>query len=303
MRSLTYEGITWLDDASPTEEELLVLQKRYGFHDLDIEDCLSEHQRPKVEAYDHYLFLECHIPYLHVQTGRIQKEEVDIFLGTDFFVTIHSGRVAALDTLWHTMEKSPEARREYLSRGTGFFLAHLMGMLFDLGFPLIDEITKGLRHIEKELFEIEEVVDLLHQILLLRRNIIMMRSILLPHRTLITILEHKNKKFIPDQMEIYFDDILDAIERQWSILDMAKEMSEALQDTHRASLTHKNNAVIRILTIFSVILLPLTVLTGFYGMNIALPFQESPIAFLLLSGVMLLLIGGFLGYFSWRRWL
>ena len=84
---------------------------------------------------------------------------------------------------------------------------------------------------------------------------------------------------------------------------MAKEMSEALQDTHRASLTHKNNAVIRILTIFSVTMLPLTVLTGFYGMNITLPLQENPTAFLLLSGAMLLLIAGFLGYFSWKRWL
>src|SRR3989344_2941239 len=202
MRSLTYEGITWLDDASPTEEALLVLQKRYGFHELDIEDCLSEHERPKIEEYDPYLFLECHIPYLHTQTGRIQKEEVDIFLGSDFFITIHSGRIGALDTLWHTMQHSEEKSREHLEKGTGFFLADLMGMLFGQGFPLIDEIMKGLRHIEKELFDTEETSDLLRHILTLRRNIIMMRSILLPHRTLIAILEHKNKKFIPDELAI-----------------------------------------------------------------------------------------------------
>ena len=150
MRSLTHQGITWLDDASPTEEELLVLQKRYGFHDLDIEDCLSEHERPKIEEYDHYLFLECHIPYLHTHTGRIQKEEVDIFLGHDFFITIHSGRIPALDALWHAMQHSEEERRERLRQGTGFFLAELMGMLFDQGFPLIDEIMKGLRHIDRK---------------------------------------------------------------------------------------------------------------------------------------------------------
>lgn len=292
-----------MDDASPTEEELLVLQKRYGFHDLDIEDCLSEHQRPKIEEYEHYLFLECHIPYLQVHTGRIQKEEVDIFLGNGFFITIHSGRLSALDTLWQTMQHSEEERREHLKQGTGFFLAELMGNLFAQGFPLIDEIMKGLRHLEKELFETEEVVDLLRHILTLRRNIIMMRSILLPHRTLIAILEHKNKRFIPDELEIYFDDILDAIERQWAMLDTAKEMSEALQDTNESSLTHKTNAVIRTLTIFSVTMLPLTVLTGFYGMNIPLPFQEHPTVFLLLLGLMFFLVVGFLGYFSWKRWL
>ena len=146
-------------------------------------------------------------------------------------------------------------------------------------------------------------MDLLRDILKLRRNIITMRSVLSPQRTLIALLEHKNKKFIPDELELYFDDILDAIERQWSLLEMAKEMSEALEATHEAWLSHKTNVVIRILTIFSVTLLPLTVVAGFYGMNIPLPFQQHPSAFLLMSALMLLIVAGSLWYFWWKRWL
>ena len=89
MRSLSYKGVTWYDDPKPSEEELHVLQKKYGFHELDIEDCLSEHERPKIEEYDTYLFLVFHIPYKGKNGGSLVKEEVNIFLGQDFFVTLH----------------------------------------------------------------------------------------------------------------------------------------------------------------------------------------------------------------------
>ena len=87
MRVLTHKGVTWHDDPAPSEQVLLELQEKYGFHELDIEDCLSEHERPKVEEYDTYLFLVFHIPYRARKTGRIVKEEVNIFMGQDFFVT------------------------------------------------------------------------------------------------------------------------------------------------------------------------------------------------------------------------
>ena len=161
MRSLTYKDITWLDDPNPQEKDLLELQKKFDFHELDIEDCLSEHERPKVEEYDEYLFLVFHIPYLNKRTGRMVKEEVNIFLGQDFFVTLHRGKIAVLDTLWKQLKESEEKRSEYMEHGTGFFLYELMNHFFDGVFPLVDTITKEIRKMEDELFEQEEQVDIL----------------------------------------------------------------------------------------------------------------------------------------------
>lgn len=302
MRSLTFQGLTWHDDPNPSEKDLLKLQQQYGFHELDIEDCLSEHERPKVEEYDDYLFLVFHIPYRN-KSGRVAKEEINIFLGQDFLITLHEGKISILDTLWRKLQESHNAREEYLQHGSGFFLYELMNHFFDDIFPLVDSITKEIRRMEEVLFDTDEQVDLLRDIMTVKRNIINMRSILLPQRTLIGTLEHKNKKFVPEELALYFDDILDAIERQWSLLDTAKEMIDAMQDTHESWLGHKTNAVIRVLTIFSVTMLPLTVITGFYGMNIALPIANHPNAFFLIICSMILMVAGLLAYFARKGWL
>jgi len=303
MRTLTYQGITWHDDPNPTEKDLLRLQRKYSFHELDIEDCLSEHERPKVEEYEEYLFLVFHIPYLSHTTERVLKEEVNIFIGQDFIVTLHQGKVAVLDSIWNELKDSRTRRHEYLQHGTGFFLYELMRHLFEGVFPIVDTVTKSLRRMEDELFEREDEVDILKDIMILKRNIITLRSILLPQRTLIATLEHKNKKFASNDLSLYFDDILDAIERQWSLLENAKEMIDALQDTHESWLSHKTNEVIRVLTIFSVTMLPLTVITGFYGMNVQLPFSQHVQTYTGIAIVMLIMLISMVGYFLKRRWL
>ena len=303
MRSLTYKGITWHDDPHPSEKVLYDLQKRYDFHDLDIEDCLSVHERPKVEEYDEYLFLVFHIPYISKKSGRVHKEEVNIFLGRDFIATLHEGRIPSLELMWQTLKESRSTRSEYLEHGTGFFLYELMSSFFEDVFPLVDAVTRQIRLMEDRLFHTHEGVDMLRDIMDLKRNIITMRSILLPQRTLIAMLEHKNKKFVSKELALYFDDILDAIERQWALLDTAKEMIDSLQDTHEGWLTHKTNEVIRILTIFSVTMLPLTFLTSLYGMNVGLPYQHHPLAFFGVLGGMLCVILAMLVYFARKRWL
>ena len=303
MRSLSYKGITWHDDPNPTEKDIVRLQKMYGFHELDIEDCLSEHERPKVEEYEDYLFLVFHIPYLNRVSGRIMKEEVNIFIGQQFIVTLHEGKIPILDSLWRELKDSRTKRMEYLEHGTGFFLYELMRHFFEGIFPLVDTMSKQLRRMEDELFESGDEVDLLKDIMTLKRNIITMRSILLPQRTLIATLEHKNKRFASADLGLYFDDILDAIERQWSLLDTAKEMIDALQDTHESWLSHKTNEVIRVLTIFSVTMLPLTFIAGLYGMNVTLPFGNHPYAFAGIAIFLLLLTTGMIGFFIKKRWL
>lgn len=303
MRTLKHNDIIWHDSSKVTEEDLLKLQEEFGFHELDVEDCLSEHERPKVEEYDDYLFLVFHIPYISQRTKRILKEEVNIFLGQNFIVTLHRGNLPLLDHLWNALESNEEKRVEYLDPGTGFFLYEMMNRFFEDVFPLVDTISRQLRVIEDQLFESEEQVNLLRDIMTLKRNIITVRSILLPQRTLVATLEHKNKKFVSEELALYFDDILDAIERQWSLLETAKELSEALQDTHEAWLSHKTNAVVKVLTIFSVTMLPLTFLTGLYGMNVSLPYQQESHIFLSIVIMMGMILTGMLGYFAKKRWL
>lgn len=303
MRSISHKGITWHDDPCPTEELLSDLQKRYGFHELDIEDCVSEHERPKIEEYDDYIFIVVHIPYRTLDSSRILKEEINIFLGADFLITLHNGKLSVFDELQEKLAVSEEERTDYMKQGTGYFLYELMNHFFDDIFPLVDDIRREIRRMEEVLFETEEGVDLLKDIMSVKRNIISLRSILSPQRTLIAMLEHKNKKFVPEKLALYFDDILDAIERQWALLDTAKEMIDALQETHESWLSHRTNAVIKVLTLFSVTMLPLTFITGLYGMNLTLPVADHPQAFFIVLGSMGILISAMLIFFARKNWL
>ena len=302
FQSMNINGITWYNAVNPEEEDLLQLGKKYEFHELDIEDCLSENERPKIEEYPTYLFCVLHIP---IKVGiRVIKEEVNVFLGKDYIVTLSEGKSEVIDHLWKLLKHSPKKSEEYFEQGAGFFLYMLLDLLFDQGFPLLEGIMRELRRIEVDLFEREErKTNILRDILTLKRNIITMRSTLFPQRAVVALLQHKNEQFIPRNLQIYFDDVSDAIERQWSILETAKEMSDALQETHESWLSHRTNEIIRILTIFSVTMVPLTFLTSLYGMNVGLPFQESPNAFFFLLAAMIGVMAVLFGYFAWKKWL
>ncbi len=300
--SLTINGVTWYHLERPGKEDLFHLQEQFGFHDLDIEDCLSENERPKIEEHSDYLFCVFHVP---VKPGtRVLKADINVFLGKDFIVTLSDGQTDAIDQLRLKLSHSPQLADQYFEEGAGFFLYKVLDMLFDRGFPLIESLMKDLRRMENELFEQENrQTRILRTILTLKRNIITMRSMLFPQRSVIVQLQHRKQDLIPSELSLYFDDVSDAIERQWSLLDTAKEMSEVLQDSHETSLTHRTNEIIRLLTIFSVTMVPLTFLASLYGMNVDLPLQNDPRAFEIIAGSMGTVFVILLGYFTWRKWL
>ena len=124
-----------------------------------------------------------------------------------------------------------------------------------------------------------------------------------PQRGVVAQIEHKNKKFLPHSLEVYFDDAVDKIEKIWSSLENMKELIESLQDTNESIISHTTNNVIKILTVFSVVMLPLTFLTGLYGMNVALPGAESGAIFMVLTGVMIGIVLTMLGFFKYKRWI
>ena len=305
MQSLSHQNLSGHNLIGPTSEELNALREKYGFHELDIEDCLSEHERPKIDEYENYLFLVLHIPYFNPVSRRVVKEEVHIFVGKSYIITLHEEKLQALNTLWDLLLTDERRRAEYLGNGAGFFLYELVNAMFQSCFPVVDGITKKLRELEPILFEEEREEKVLRTVLELKRSIISMRRILLPQRMLVASLEHKSKRLVgeDEELTIYFDDIIDAIERQWALLETAKEVINALQESFESWIQHKTNRIIRVLTIFSVTMLPLTVFTGLYGMNVELPLAHEPYAFLVISFTLIAFLVASITYFGWKKWL
>jgi len=136
-----------------------------------------------------------------------------------------------------------------------------------------------------------------------KQEIISYRKIVRPQRPTLRQLERGVERFLPEELELYFDDIVDASERIWDLLDNYKEVVEALEDTNESLISHQQNDILYVLTIFSVVMLPLTFLTGLFGMNVHFPGYGSSLTFWALIASFVVLIGGMLGFFRYKRWL
>ncbi len=190
-----------------------------------------------------------------------------------------------------------------MGSGSGFLLYEIIDQLYSAAFPMLDKIEKSVTSLERDVFSLSEQHDMLKDILVLKKNIITFRRIIAPQRTVIAQIEHKNKKFLPDSLEIYFDDVVDKVEKIWNNLESLKDLIESLQDTNESIISHTTNNVIKILTVFSVVMLPLTFLTGLYGMNVALPMADKNGVFLILAGTMVGIVLLMLGLFKYKRWI
>lgn len=302
LAELSAHGLTWIHLTGPTDVEAGRLAERFGWHPLDLEDVLSKRQRPKVDEYPEYLFLVLHFPAYDKAVQRLNAAELDVFLGPDFLITLPKVELLPVTRLFRRSWEDEELRESLFTKGSGYLLYHVLDDLFDYCFPILDKIGHKLDSIEDEMFEgrSEEIVRDISNV---KQEIISYRKIIKPERATLRVLERHTARFLPETLELYFDDIVDASERIWDMLDNYKEVVEALESTNESVISHKQNDVLRILTTFSVILLPLTLITGIFGMNVHFPGFDTPGAFWGVIGLMAATGIGLIAFFRHKRWL
>jgi magnesium transporter len=299
---LSSNGLTWIHLDAPTHAETMALAERFGWHALDVEDVLSRRQRPKIDDYPEYLFIVLHFPFYDKQAGRLNAAELDVFLGPDFLITLPNVELLPVARLFARCEGDDELRDQLFTKGSGRLLYEVLDDLFDYCFPILDKIGHKLSVLEDEMFEGRSEA-IVRDISNAKQEIISYRKIIKPERLTLRQLERHVERFLPEELELYFDDIVDAAERVWDYLDNFKEVVEALEDTNESVITHRQNDVLRILTVFSVVLLPLTLISGIFGMNVGFPGFGTHTAFWAIVGFMLAVIVGMLAFFRYKEWL
>jgi magnesium transporter len=299
---LASNGLTWIHLERLDAEAATELAERFGWHPLDLEDVLSRRQRPKVDDYPDYLFAVLHFPVYDKAIQRLNAGEIDIFLGGDYLVTIPNVELAPVTRLFRRCEEDEELRESLFSQGSGRLLYEVLDDLFDYCFPILDKIAHKLETFEDEVFEgrSEEVVRDLSNV---KQEIIAYRKIMKPERATLRVLEGRTRRFLREDLELYFDDLVDASERIWDLLDNYKEVVEALEDTNEAFIAHKHQDTLRLLTVFSVILLPLTLIASIFGMNVAYPGEGTSEGFWLILAIMAAAVAALIAFFRYRRWL
>ncbi len=297
---LSANGLHWIHLDAPRPEEAMALAERFGWHPLDIEDVLSKRQRPKVDEYDDYRFVVLQFPVYDKAVQRLNAGELDVFLGPDYLVTLPTVELLPVTRLFQRCIDEPELRETLFAKGSGYLLYHVLDDLFDYCFPILDKIGHKLDRIEDDIDE-SQSEEIVRDISKAKQEIISYRKIMKPQRPTLRLLERHVERFLPQDLELYFDDLVDASERIWDILDNYKEVVEALEATNESAISHRQNDVLRVLTIFSVLLLPLTLIASIFGMNVDFPGFGTAAAFWVIVGAMVTALAGLVAFFRWRR--
>lgn len=294
--------LKWHHVLNPTEEDLEYLKVHFHFHPLDIEDCRSIiNQRPKIDVYDDYYFLILHFPYFDKTNTFLRTREEKIFWGKDYVITL--GKSQWVVTEYFRNTKTKAERKEEIGVGTSdSLLYHILEYLMKESNVLIRKIGDHVDAAGRDLFD-KKAVRTIERISFTRRNIIILNTIFKPQLPVFNKFESGEIEGFAESMEEYWGNILDYYQKMWDLIEDYSELIEGYSKTFDSLQANKTNEIIKTLTLISSIILPLTFITGMYGMNIMLPMQDRRNAFWLVVILMGSLALFMLGYFKRKRWM
>lgn len=300
VAAITHQRLTWVNIVNASPEDVAYLRKHYTFHPLDLEDILSPNERPKIDEYDDYLFIVMHFPVFDAQRQLTRSSEVDFFIGAGYLITIHEGQLKPLSRLFEACHDDGVARAKHMGRGSGRLLYTILDSMVDYNFAILRKVDSKIKAIEESMFT-QNMRHIVQDISLIRRDIIALRRVVKPQISIVSNLERKDRPFIQEELDVYFGDIADGFSRAWDILEDYREVIEGLSETSDSVTSYRINDVIRVLTVISVVMLPLTLISGIYGMNLKwLPAADTIYGFFIIIGFMVFIAGGMLLYFRKR---
>ena len=266
------ERFSWIDLQNPDREYVEKLSKEYNLNALNIEDCLTKFEMPKLDTYGEHIFLILHFPPLVSSQVMPKYSQLSIFMGKNFLITVHQGDLKPLVDMVDVCKGDidPERKRRLLGKSTGVLLHEIID-------ALVDDLLHTLRRVIANLDEIEEGVfderkSSARKISLLRREITMLRRIVNPlKRIVLETAKHVPRFSATEDLTLYFDDVIDHIDKVLDTLEESKETMEIYKDTDFMLSTEKTNKVLAALTIIFTLAMPATVIGTFYGMNVNLP--------------------------------
>lgn len=303
IQMIQHGRVTWVNIERVTPEDITSLRESYPhFHPLDLEDLQSRIERPKIDEYDDYLFVVMQFP----QWDKVQRisrpAEVDMFVGSGYLVTASDGTLKPLQQLFDQCENDSDAREKFMGRGASKIFYTAIDRLVDYVFPILYKVDANIRHLEDEIFT-EDSRQVMQDLSILRRDIIALRRIIRPQIAIVDNLEKVDRPYIREDLDVYFGDIYDHVVKAWELVEDHYDVINGLSDMANTLVSYRLNEVMRILTVISVIMLPLTLISGIYGMNIKLPLMHTPGAFMMVMGMMFSIAMAMLAYFRHRGWL
>lgn len=295
---------SWVDVAGSSPNELKVLRERFGFHELDVRDCAPPLQRAKFVSRPEYLFIILIYPIYDARTRSVQVRELDLFVGKNFFVTVHNDHLPPLATLIASLTKSTKGKTVANTRSCSELLYQMLDELLDSCFPMLASLGNQIETAEKKMENVHDRKTI-SEIFRIKTSIVNFRKAIHPHKSVLRKMIARLPEFMgTDRFIHYFNHLVDHTKEIWDQLEIESETIEAIEDTHLSLLNFRTNDIMRALTVFAVIVFPLTLVAAIFGMNAEnTPIVGHPFDFWIVLLLMLLGALCMLGFFKWKKWL
>jgi magnesium transporter len=269
LESITNKRLTWVNIQKPTREKMNILEESYLFHELNIEDCLSKIQIPKIDRYEDHIFVILHFPSIDKNESIPRPTQLAIFAGFDYLVTVQQGELTALNEMFQYCKINERQRESFMGISSGYLLHSIIDLLVDDLLHILMKLKGNLDDIEDVVFD--DKLSAPREIALLRREITTLRRIVIPLKRIVLDFSKNIQKFSEEDLTLYFDNVKDHIDKVIEVLEESKETIEIFKDTDFMLSTEKSNKILAILTILFTLSIPVTVVAAIYGMNVNLP--------------------------------
>ncbi|KWW31261.1 MAG: divalent metal ion transporter [bacterium P3] len=302
IESIRYQHLKWQHITNPSEDDYDYLLEQYHFHPLDIEDCRGTNQRPKIDEYDDYYFLILHFPYFDKGNKFIRVREVKIFWGRDYIITIGRSHWVVKKLFDEIQEDLAEGNEEVALKLTSsdILLYHILDRLMRETYTLVMRVGAEVELINYDIFN-KKAQSIIELISVTRRNTILLNTTFKPQLRVLHMFESGGiKGFVnPDDMDMedYWGNILDQYQKMFDSIEDYGELVEGLSKTFDSLQANKTNEIMKVLTYFNTVMLPLTVVTGIFGMNVDFPFVTNVRAFWTIVFAMILITAGLIVFF------
>jgi magnesium transporter len=290
----------WVDLSQPTPEESRILSDLFHFHQLAVEDALSELHHPKIESYGDYLYLILHGIDFSASEHCFKTQDIDFFLGAQYLVTVHPGVSRSIGKVGGACSRDSRV----LGEGPGMLLYRIVDTMVDNYRPEVDELSERLDTLEDEVFE-RPNPELARRILNFKKDISSLRQVVMPQRDAVGRLARREFPLISEQLAYGFRDVHDHLVRLSDEAMFFQDRITSILDAHLSAVSNQLNQVMKVLTIIATLFMPLTVFTGMYGMNVTLPHLPGgpDVQFWWILAIMVTMSGGMLLYFRRKRWI
>ncbi|MBL7158799.1 MAG: magnesium/cobalt transporter CorA [Candidatus Omnitrophica bacterium] len=290
----------WVDVENPTQHNMKFLQEHFSFHPLAIEDCMTSIQRPKIDKYDNYLFIVLHAGTLASHKDKATSLEVDSFVGENYVVTVHLKSIPSVSATWERCIKNSSI----MSQGAAYLFYFLADALVDNYFPILEKLDREIQKTEENVFK-DPKPAVLNKLFDLKENVLILRRIIGPQRETMNFLARGGyQPIIPPRLSIYFRDVSDLLARINDNLDTYRDLLNSAFDGYLSVTSNKLNEIMKVLTIICTIMMPLTLITGIYGMNFNfMPEINWRYGYVAVILVMLGIVLGMLVFFKRKKWL